>query len=209
MRLPDPAAVRAEFMRRGFVLVADALDTAEQATLSDAAVALVERHSASVDRTEPEKRLWYDVVTGDRIAAEGRPLFAFYTNPEMVAWVRSVTDSPTLAPSPHLRSSININCLHLAGQRYPWHRDAVPYTSLLFLSSVPPQAGGTFLIRDGEGTVVKVQPRSGCLVFMDGARCEHAVSPLTEDALRLSVPMVYPARVLARPPGLDEYLYGT
>jgi hypothetical protein len=43
---------------------------------------------------------------------------------------------------------------------------------------------------------------------MDGSRCAHAVAPLAVDAVRLTVPMVYPAFDIHRPDGLDEYLYG-
>jgi hypothetical protein len=207
MHFPDPIAVRPEFERRGFLL-ADVLDPDELSVLFDVAFRLVRRHSAHIDRAESGKRLRYDVVSGDRIASEGGPLFALYTHPDLLAWVRAVTGSPMLAPSTHLRSSINVNCLHTAGQRYPWHRDAVPYTALLFLASVPLEAGGTLLIRAGDASLASVQPRSGCLVFMDGTRCEHAISPLTEDTLRLSVPMVYPATAVDRPAGLDDFLYG-
>jgi hypothetical protein len=66
-------------------------------------------------------------------------------------------------------------------------------------------AGGALLIQAANGERVEVQPTSGTLIFMDGTRCPHAISPLIEDALRLTVPMVYPAANLARPEGLDGY----
>ena len=208
MQLPDPTLVQPEFLRRGFVVVGDALDLHKQTALCDVALALVKRRGANVDRTNAEKRLRYRVVAGDRIAAEGKPLFELYTRPAMLSWVRGVTGSSWLAPSPHLRSAININCLQSSGDRYPWHRDAVPHTVVLFLTSVPASAGGTFLIRAADEGLARVQPRAGSLVLMDGTRCEHAVAPLTADILRLSVPMVYPASAIERPAGLDEYLYG-
>ncbi len=208
MRLPDPHALRAEFRRRGFVIAPGALEARERSVLCDVASALVQQHSATVDRIDNGKRLSYTVVSGDRIKTEGTPLFEFYTDPKMLTWVRELTGTALLGPSPHLRSAINVNCLRTAGQQYPWHRDAVPYTSLLFLSTVPPSAGGAFLIQEADGEVVNVQPASGTLVFMDGTRCPHAVSPLTDNTLRLTVPMVYPERVVDRPEGLDEYLYG-
>ena len=209
MRFPDPHCLRSEFRRRGFALAPELLDAKERCALFTVASTLARRHGASIDRADTGERLWYNVVTGDRIAAEGPALFSLYTAPAMLSWIRQLSDSPSLAPSSHLRSAININCLQAAGQQYPWHRDAVPYTSLLFLSSLPAAAGGAFRIRTADGELVQVQPRAGDLLFMDGARCEHEVSPLLASMLRLTVPMVYPTKGVERPAGLDEYLYGS
>jgi hypothetical protein len=208
MRFPNPQPLRSGFQRRGFALAPELLDVNERSALFTVASALAQRHAAAIDRADTGQRLWYNVVTGERIAAEGPALFDLYTAPEMLSWIRELSDSPSLAPSPHLRSAINVNCLQAAGQQYPWHRDAVPYTSLLFLTSLPAAAGGAFRIRGADGEVVDVQPRAGDLLFMDGARCEHAVAPLLDSVLRLTVPMVYPTRRVDRPAGLDEYLYG-
>lgn len=207
MRFPDPRLLRSEFRCRGFGLATELLDVNERSALFRIASALAQRRATAVDRTDTGERLWYNVVTGDRIAAEGLPLFRFYTGPEMLSWIRELSGSPSLAPSSHLRSGINVNCLQTAGQQYPWHRDAVPYTSLLFLTSLPGSAGGAFLIRAADGELVRVQPRAGDLLFMDGARCPHAVAPLIESTLRLTVPMVYPTERIERPAGLDAYLY--
>jgi hypothetical protein len=208
MRFPDPRLLRPQFERRGFVVVRNLLDRSERSAFSAEAIALARRYSAAIDRANSGQRLCYTVVTGDRIKASGRLLFSLYTAPEMLSWVRSTCSAPSLALSSHLRSAININCLHTAGQQYPWHRDAVPYTCLLFLSSLPTAAGGAFLIRAGDGELVTIQPRAGVLLLLDGARCPHAVAPLAGNALRLTVPMVYPAESTSRPAGLDEYLYG-
>ena len=59
------------------------------------------------------------------------------------------------------------------------------------------------------GTVMSIAPAAGSLVLMDGRRCAHAVAPLREDALRISVPMVFPEVEDRRPAGLDDYLYAT
>jgi 2OG-Fe(II) oxygenase superfamily len=207
MRLPDPASLRADFQRQGFALVTEWLDPDERSAFFDEGCALMRSHSTVVDRADHGERLWYEVVTGVHIKAEGSLLFSLYTAPDMLTWVRAMTATSSLGPSPHLRSAININCMRAAGQRYPWHRDAVPYTAVLFLSSVPSVAGGALSIQAANDARVEVQPTSGTLIFMDGTRCPHAVSPLIEDTLRLTVPMVYPAAYLARPEGLDDYLY--
>jgi hypothetical protein len=68
-------------------------------------------------------------------------------------------------------------------------------------------AGGEFLIRTRQDQVMTVAPVAGELVLMDGQQCAHAVAPLRENALRITVPMVFPAYHLKRPPGLDDYLY--
>jgi hypothetical protein len=99
----------------------------------------------------------------------------------------------------------------LTGSReeYPLHCDAVPYTVLLFLSDVEPEADGHFLIHSLAGDVARIQPRLGQLVLMDGTRCRPGVAPLAREAWRVTLPMVFPAQVAERPEGLDDYLYGS
>jgi hypothetical protein len=211
MRLPDPRSLESEFGRRGFVLVSDIFDERLMSDLFDLAMTLLRRHRIEVDRDGGEygdgQRLRYGVVTGERIKAEGELLFSIYDHREMLTWIQTLTNSPAIGLSPHLRSAININCFWLVGQQYPWHRDAVPYTGLLFLTSMPPGAGGELLIRAVDGELVAIRPTAGDFVVMDGTRCPHAVAPLFQEGLRLSVPMVYPSKSVARPPGLDDYLY--
>jgi hypothetical protein len=211
IRLPDPRSLESEFGRHGFVLVPRVFDERHLADLFDLAMILLGRHRIEVDRDIGEQRrgqrLRYGVVTGDRIKAEGELLFSIYDRPEMRWWLQVLTNSPAIEVSRHLRSAININCLYQIGQQYPWHHDAVPYTCLLFLSSVPPAAGGEFLIRALDDELVVIRPTAGDFIVMDGTRCPHAVAPLTQDVLRLSVPMVYPSENVARPAGLDDYLY--
>jgi hypothetical protein len=209
VHLADPQLLRPELQRRGFALIPDFLDGRECLALLAEVRAVVRRCSKAIDRRDHGHRLSYRVVTGNDIKAYAPLLFNIYTQHEMLSWVRELTHRSSLAPSPHLRSAININCLHTAGQQYPWHRDAIPYTALLFMSTVPRDAGGTFLIRAADGGLVTIDPRAGVLVFMDGERCPHAVSQLHESRARLTVPMVYPAVDVTRPAGLDEYLYGS
>jgi hypothetical protein len=205
----NPQRLRPEFQRRGFALISDFLDGPECSALLAEVRAIVRRCSKAIDRREHGYRLFYQVVTGDDIKAYAPLLFNIYTQHAMLSWAQALTHRPSLGPSPHLRSAININCLHTAGQQYPWHRDAIPYTALLFMSTLPRNAGGTFLIRAADGQLVTIEPKAGVLVFMDGERCPHAVSQLHENTVRLTVPMVYPAVDVARPAGLDEYLYAS
>jgi len=203
----DPQLLRPEFERRGFTLIPDFLEPHECLALLAEVRDVTRRCFRAIDRHDQADRLCYGVVTGDDIEANAPRLFDLYTHHDMLSWARDLTHNRLLATSSHLRSAININCLHTAGQQYPWHRDAIPYTALLFMSTVPRAAGGTFLIRAADDELVTIDPTAGVLVFMDGKRCPHAVSPLTENTLRLTVPMVYPAADVTRPSGLDEYLY--
>ena len=205
--LPEPAALQEEFGRRGVVALRGVLGDRDVCQLMHLAEELIRRYEIAVNRDDDRNRLWYGVVTGDRVSTEGQRLFEFYTSTAMVEWVRQLTGASSVAPSEHLRSAININCLAEAGQRYRWHRDAVPYTALLFLTSLQASDGGEFLIRPADGGLLRIRPAAGDLVLMDGTRCPHAVAPLRRRALRITVPMVYVDRAAARPAGLDEYLY--
>jgi hypothetical protein len=206
-RLPDPSAIASEFGRKGFVVVSGAVPHSTASALGERAERLASI-GVSIDRTTAEHRLSYRVVTGDRIERDFPALFSLYRSPGVIDWMRNVTASSTLATSPHLRSSININCLSDTGQQYPWHVDAIPYTALLFLTSVPADAGGQLLVRDLTGELVTFSPSAGDLLVMDGSRCPHAVAPLRRDFYRISVPMVYPIAAHQRPADLDPYLYG-
>jgi hypothetical protein len=104
---------------------------------------------------------------------------------------------------------VNVNVLQTAGQQYRWHTDAVPFTVLVFLTTLPADSGGEFLIRTRMGELMTIPARAGQLVLMDGRQCAHAVAPLRDDILRITVPMVFPAYQIERPRGLDDYLYSS
>ena len=206
--LPSPAQCRPCFQNDGYVLVRDALQATKARALAGTAERITRSAAVSIDRRDQGAALAYSVVTGERIQRDARELFELYTSPDLLAWVRAVTNCATVARSRHLRSAVNINCLTRRGEEYPQHRDAVPYTALLFLSDVAADAGGEFVIDSAAGIRAAVRPRLGNLLLMDGSRCPHAVAPLRRDAWRLTMPMVFPQRVIQRPEGLDEYLYG-
>ena len=190
-------------------MVSAVSDGLARARVLENATRLVRDHGVNVDRRHGGDGLSYSVVTGDRILEDAGILSAMYTSVEMLEWIRALTDLPTLTRSPHRLSAVNVNCLTRAGQRYPWHRDAVPFTAILFVTSLPASAGGQLLVRSADGGRVSIPPIGGDLVLLDGARCPHAVAPLSIDVLRVTVPMVYPVAHVERPSGLDEYLYAS
>jgi hypothetical protein len=210
IRLPSATRAHEQFLRDGFVMASACLAEPKGAAVIDAAREIAESSAVVIDRGSSAGGLAYGVVTGDQIEARAPLLFGFYTCPDLLSWIRCVTGNPAVSRSPHRLSAININCLTQPGQQYPLHRDAVPYTALLFLTDVPSSAGGEFLIDSLRGERRTIQPSAGAFVLMDGARCPHGALPLREAALRLTMPMVFPAAAahLNRPEGLDEYLYG-
>ena len=208
LTLPPPDSCRQAFAREGFVLVAQCCLPQSLADLSAAAERVARQSSISIDRRPEGSPLVYRVVSGERVAADAPLLFDLYRSPQLLAWIASVTGQPSVSLSPHLRSAVNVNCLSVTGEEYPEHRDAVPYTGLLFLNDLDDAAGGQFVIRSARGRRVEIQPRLGIFVLMDGTRCPHSVAPLRRDVLRLTMPMVFPAIAAERPTGLDEYLYG-
>lgn len=209
LRLPAADDVRSSFRDSGVLPVRAALDATTASQLAEEAVALGRRSGRHILRTSEAGVLDYGVITGD-VVRDGAPaMYALYESSDLVEWIRAVTETPAVGRSPHLRSAINVNILATAGQQYRWHTDAVPFTVLLFLTTLPPDAGGAFLIRTGGDEVLAIPPGAGDLVLLDGRRCPHAVEALRRDVLRISVPMVFPAASIERPAGLDDYLYAT
>ena len=209
LRLPVHDDVGESFRREGVAVVLNCLDAQATATLAQVAVTATARHALQIRRSSDEGSLDYRVVTGDAIRSDARPIFSLYESAELLTWIRQVTGKGDLQRSQHLRSSVNINLFDTPGQEYRWHNDAVPFTAVLFLTTIPASAGGELLVRTITGRLLTISPIAGQLVLMDGHRCAHAVTPLRAHAARITVPMVFPAVQADRPPGLDDYLYAT
>lgn len=201
--------MRDTFRRTGVVVVNDALKAGAASRLAAEAMSLGRRSSRHIRRSSDAGVLDYGVVTGDVLGTDGLQIQAVYDSPDLLGWIRGVTATPDVGRSPHVRSAVNVNILAAAGQQYRWHTDAVPFTVLLFLTTLEPEAGGEFLVRTLLDEELSIAPAAGKLVLMDGHRCAHAVAPLRHDVPRISVPMVFPARPIERPDGLDDYLYAT
>lgn len=209
LSLPAVETVRETFRRTGVVVVDDALDPGVASSLAAEAMALARRSSRHIRRSSDAGVLDYGVITGDVLRADAPQIQAVYDAPDLLGWIQGVTATPGVGRSPHVRSAVNVNILAAAGQQYRWHTDAVPFTVLLFLTTLAPGSGGELLVRtlhDGERSIA---PAAGLLVLLDGHRCPHAVAPLCRDVPRVSVPMVFPAEPIERPAGLDDYLYAT
>jgi hypothetical protein len=206
-RLPPPHDLRQPFCETGVLLVRDALDGATASEFAEEAVALNRRAGRHVRRASDAGVLDYGVITGEVIKSDAPRIWASYESVDLLDWIRAVTGTPAVDRSPYLRSAVNINTLAVSGQQYRWHTDAVPFTVLLFLTTVPAEAGGELLVRADGDAVMSIAPIAGQLVLMDGQRRAHAVAPLLKDAARITVPMVFPAGPIDRPPGLDDYLY--
>jgi hypothetical protein len=207
MFLPPPSTIDAWFRREGFILVSRCLASTDAATLAMEAADLFHRFAVTIAHGSGADSLRYSVVTGTQIEAMSSSLFQLYTADRLLDWIRDTTHCPDVRVSPHRRSSINLNRFNAVGQRYPWHRDAVPFTAILFLTTMPSYAGGELVVRSPGGTVATILPTAGDLILMDGARCRHAVRPLRAPVDRITMPMVYPACHVERPNGLDEFLY--
>jgi hypothetical protein len=207
LRLPAADSVRERFRETGAALVRDALDAAAASELAAEALALGRRAGRHIRRSSDAGVLDYAVITGDEIKRDAARLYALYESADLLDWIRAVTEIRTVGRSPYLRSAVNINVLGSRGQEYRWHTDAVPFTVLLFLTTVPPEAGGELLMRIGKDDVMAIPPVAGQLLLMDGQRCAHAVAPLLDDVPRITMPMVFPATAMDRPDGLDDYLY--
>jgi hypothetical protein len=207
LRLPRADDVSNVFGQRGVLLVPDFLGPAEADAFAACASTVAARRALHIRRSSDGSTLDYRVVTGDVIKEEAASLYDLYESASLLEWIRRVAGTKDVGVSPHVRSAVNINVLDTAGQQYRWHTDAVPYTVLVFLTTLPASAGGELLVRTRDNDVMTVRPVAGQLVLMDGQQCAHAVAPLRENAVRITVPMVFPAYRVERPPGLDDYLY--
>jgi len=209
MRLPAGDDVRTLFEQRGVLLVPDCLGPAEAEALAARAASVAARRALHIRRSMDGSTLDYRVVTGDVIRKEAASIYEMYESAHLLEWIRHVAATEAVGLSPHERSAVNINVLDTAGQQYRWHHDAVPYTVVVFLTTLSASAGGEFLVRTRRDELMTIRPVSGQLVLMDGRQCAHAVAPLRENAVRITVPMVFPACPVERPRGLDDYLYST
>lgn len=207
LRLPPAAEAGAALRDDGFVVVRGCVESRLRSALAALAAATLARYGTRVVRPAGSEVLDYRVVTGDLIQLHAAPLFDLYMSSVLLRWLRGACAVPDLGISPHVLSSININCLDEVGQGYPWHTDAVPFTALLFLTTLPGASGGAFRIRSSRSEEAEIPPVSGDLLVMDGHRCPHAVAALRAPIQRLTIPMVYPATRVERPAGLDAYLY--
>jgi hypothetical protein len=193
------------FRECGVLVVDDALRRSDSAKLESRAAAAVERYGTHVTRASG---LDYHVLPGDEVQKRLPSLFDLYREPALLEWLQSLTGNGSVSTSVHLRSSVNVNCLRQRGQAYPWHRDAIAYSAVLFLNSVRSGAGGEFQVERLDGIKQRIRCAPGKLIVFDGSRCRHSDAPLKCDTVRLTVPMVFPATSVKRPRGLDPYLYG-
>lgn len=208
MRHRPTDEARRHFQEHGVLVVSDFL-SASDVHAHTARVRDLLPSALHIRRVSEANTLDYHVITGDVIRTHAAALWDTYASAGLLDWIRQVAATQDVDRSPHLRSAVNINVLDRAGQQYRWHTDAVPYTALLFLTSLPSTAGGSLLVRTYKDDVAVIPPVAGQLVLMDGCRCAHAVAPLQVDALRITVPMVFPACQVERPDGLDDYLYAS
>ena len=172
----------------------------------------------TIKRSEGGFELVYRVVTGNVIQDQWPELFAFYKDPQVLEWIRDISEEDEICTSSFLRSAVNLNIMESTDSVYRWHFDAVPYTMLIYLNDIVAQDGGAMEMVPGcrphtvpdlaKSPIVQLWPTAGTWVLMDGTRCYHRVSQLLHPYTRLSIPLVYPnTKQDQRPAGLDAYLY--
>lgn len=212
-----PNSLRRVFQENGYAAIPNALPLDLIVRWRQKAEHL-KTNALAIHRSEGGFELVYSVITGEVIQNQWPELFAFYSDPSVLAWIRELTGERTICTSSSLRSAVNLNIMESTDSVYRWHFDAVPYTMLLYLNDIVADDGGAMQIVPGckphvqpdlhNAEVVELWPTAGMLVLMDGARCYHRVSKLLRPSTRLSIPLVYPnTEAVQRPPGLDTYLY--
>ncbi len=204
------------FSRDGFVAVPQALPLPLIEHWRGRALEL-RQYARSIDRHE-DFDLVYRVVTGDVIRAHWPELWIFYHDERVLAWVRDITGETAIYTSEQIASAVNLNIIDGQNSVYRWHFDAVPYTALVYLTDVNSEDGGALELIPGcaphtapelsAAHILRIFPKAGTIVLMDGTRCYHRVAPMLKPGFRLSIPLVFPnTRTTQRPAGLDSYLY--
>jgi hypothetical protein len=199
-----------------FVVVQNALPASETKRWRQQATR-ISRLARPIVRNENGAELVYRVVTGTQIYSHWPELFTFYESKALHEWIAVVTGEERIFRSNHLESGLNLNVMEGRGSVYRWHFDAIPYTALFYLTDAKLEDGGALevVVSDRphkvpvvcEPDTIRVWPKGGMMVLMDGTRCYHHVTPILKRGLRLSIPMVFPAKIAERPAGLDAYLY--
>jgi hypothetical protein len=204
--LPYRTGDQVEFHNSGLKIVHGFLGGKQLRELAAEAGRAVHRSAMNIRKPLSGGMLHYRVVTGEYLCCLAPRLHQLYKSSLLLHWVRRMAGCNEVSRSPHRASSININAL-FQGEGYPRHLDAVPYTAILFLTSMPAEGGGELVVEQSDDRLIEIRPAAGDLVLMDGSRCFHHVNPVKVQLARLSVPMVYPAKSVPRPAGLDRFLY--
>lgn len=212
VNLPCKSAHSAAFRQSRHIVVENAIPEETASLWRAHAAELIASHGLEIRRDSGGQLLTYRVVTGEIIRDLWPELYELYTAAHIRDWIRSITGERDIYLSRNQRSCININIMSHRGESYRWHFDAVPYTLLLFLTTSAEEDGGAFEMSPPPSATpapdVRILPRAGTIVLMDGSSCRHQVAPLLRDSPRITVPMVYPSIADdSRPEGLDDYLY--
>jgi hypothetical protein len=214
---PVSENLRRDFQQNGYAAISNALplDVIERWRRE---AEHLKANALTIHRSDGSFELVYRVVTGEIIQNQWPELFAFYSNPSVLRWIKDITGERTICTSTSLRSAVNLNIMECANSVYRWHFDTVPYTMLIYLNDIVARDGGAMQMIPGcephrapdiaKSHIVELWPTAGTLVLMDGTRCYHRVSQLLRPGTRLSIPLVYPnIERIQRPSGLDNYLY--
>jgi hypothetical protein len=106
------------------------------------------------------------------------------------------------------RAWVNINVLHGRGESYELHTDSVPWTAILFVTG-PHRGGELMLERSTHQDPLYIHPEPGLLAVFQGEVWPHAVLPLKDDKVRISVPisLIEIGEEYERDPAVDAHLY--
>lgn len=226
---------RAERIGRGLWQRDAYLDTRRCGALLASIEAELRREPpVTLERPDRNRSLRYRVLDGHRIGARLPALDALL--PGLLRTAIDLTGIKDLQPLTNRAAAINLNITPPGGE-YRWHYDRNAVTAILYLNAV--EGGETELlpgyrlhlgrwkhtalqrwldralrepgIRGLTATPVRVEPRPGRLLVMNGDRCLHSVCPVRGSRERYNLVMTFdrPRAQHRIETDLDPYLYST
>jgi hypothetical protein len=149
-------------------------------------------------------RLFYDVIDGNVCEEVAPSMLAVYRS--LPALWSAITGLDVVC-SPHPRSKVDGTRYPAGGGQQGWHFDQNGVTVLMYLTTNP-DGGATWIQPLDGGLEVRVFPKAGSILLMQGRKVWHCGGPTAGTAKVISPWNYYVKGDTHRPDGVDDEIYG-